>query len=121
MIYNIKQDLKRLWDDTCSIYIYSKTINESTKRTEFGETLIYSNEPCKLSFNSNTLNNITEVDHVSEDYQDAKLFIDNELDIPMGSKVVVIRGERTFTYKVGEIAVFTSHQELRLTLFDRWV
>lgn len=119
MIYNIKKDLRRLWDDTCSIYVYEKTTNESTKRTEFGETMIYSNEPCKLSFN--TLNNINEVDHVGEDYQDAKLFIDNELYIPMGSKVVVTRGARTFTYKVGEIAVFVSHQELRLTLFDRWV
>lgn len=118
MIYNIKKDLRRLWDDTCSIYVYEKTTNESTKRTEFGETMIYQDIPCKLSFEA--LNTVNQVFHADDKSQNVKLFLDNELEIPTGSKVVVMRGENSFTYKVGSIGMFCSHQELRLTTFDRW-
>lgn len=119
MRYNLKQDLALMWDDTCDIYSCDKSINASTKRTEFTEELIYSNVACKLSFT--TFDPTTGTVHVDEQSQSAKLFLDNELNIPMGSKVVVTRGERTYSYRVGEIGLFPSHQELRLTLLERWV
>lgn len=111
--------LQKLWNDTCSIYTYGKTVNSTTKRTEFAESLLYENQPCKLSFE--TLTSTSEADHAPSIAQGVKLFIDVGLSIPDGSKVVITRGLNTFTYKSsGEPGIFTNHQEINLELFEGW-
>lgn len=116
----VKDILKRLWLDTCNVYIQEKVKNEITKRTEFVEILIIENEPCKLSFNS-----ITSADNsnnVSSVNQSITIFIDNELKIPSGSKIVVTRQNQNFIYKQsGQPRLFTNHQEIKLELFEGWV
>lgn len=113
----VKKALQRMWKDTCSVYVQKKKKNESTQRTEFVEVALFENQPCKLSFES--LTTTTETNHAPSVTQGAKLFIDNELAIPSGSKIVVKRKEKTFTYKSsGEPGVFTNHQEISLDLFE---
>ena len=114
-----KKALQSLWTDKCSVYTYSKTLNELTKRTEFGETLLYSNIPCKLSFDSLATTN-SSGDHVDEKTQNVKLFLDETMLIPIGSKVVVTRGKNTFIYKVIGSGIFHNHQEVKLTIFEGW-
>jgi len=114
-----KKALQTLWTDTCSIYTYSKTLNELTKRTEFSETLLYSNIPCKLSFDSLATTN-SSGDHVDSKTQNVILFTDNLIVIPVGSKVVVTREQNIFAYKVVGLGMFHNHQEVKLTLFDGW-
>ena len=116
---NTKEALQKLWNDTCSVYTYGKTVNATTKRTEFAETLLYDNQPCKLSFES--LSATAEDNHAPRITQGVKLFVDNLLSIPDGSKVVITRGSNTFTYKSsGEPGIFTNHQEINLELFEGW-
>lgn len=115
----VKKALKKLWKDSCTVYIHSKKRNEQTKLTEFVETALFENEPCKLSFES--LTTISETAHAPSKRQGAKLFLDNELSIPSGSKIVVTREDKTFEYKKsGEPGMFTHHQEIPLELFDGW-
>lgn len=116
---NHKKALQILWRDTCSVYIQDKKVNAFNKRTEFTETALFENQPCKLSFE--TLSSPTQAEHVSALSQSVKLFLDNNLSVPAGSKVVVLRNGKTFTYKAsGEPGVFTDHQEIPLELFEGW-
>lgn len=115
----VEKALKKLWRDICTVYVQTETINEVTKRTEFIESPIIENEICKLSFNS--LNSAELQDNVSSISQSITLFISNKVNIPSGSKIVITRGENTFTYKnSGEPKIFTHHQEIKLELFERW-
>lgn len=53
--------------------------------------------------------------------QAVKLFLSPELTVPPGSKVVVRRSDREFTYtRSGEPGVFSNHQEILLTEFKGW-
>lgn len=115
----VKDALRKLWNDTCNVYIQEKTINEINKRTEFVETLVIENEPCKLSFNSlNTVENINNAPSIT---QTITIFLDNELEIPSGSKIVVTRQNKQFVYKQsGQPRLFSNHQEIKLELFERW-
>ena len=115
----VKKALQKLWTDTCSVYVQDKKKNESTKRTEFVEVALFKNQPCKLSFES--LTTTTESNNAPVVTQGVKLFIDNELSIPSGSKIEVTRKNKTFVYKSsGEPGVFTYHQEINLELFEGW-
>lgn len=116
---NQKKALQRFWKDVCSVFIQDKKVNEVTKRTEFVETALFENQPCKLSFE--TLTSISETDHAPSVTQGVKLFLDNEYSVPAGSKIVVVRNQKTFTYKAsGEPGVYTNHQEIPLELFEGW-
>lgn len=115
----VKKALQTLWNDSCTVYVQAKTQNPNNKRTEFVETVLFENQPCKLSFES--LNSASENGNVSTITQSAKLFLDNELSVPSGSKIVVKRAENTFAFKKsGEPGIFTYHQEIPLVLFDGW-
>ena len=116
---NTLSALQKLWNDTCSVYTKAKSTNQTTKRTEFTEAVVFENQPCKLSFE--TLTSTNEIDHAPSVGQGAKLFISNLLSIPAGSKIVVTRSGSTYTYKQsGEPGVFTYHQEISLELFEGW-
>jgi hypothetical protein len=111
--------LQTLWNDTCTVYVQEKVQNPNNKRTEFVETVLFENEPCKLSFES--INTTSENGNISAVTQSVKLFLDNMLSVPSGSKIVVKRANNTFTYKKsGEPGIFTYHQEIPLELFDGW-
>ena len=147
---NQKKALQRFWKDVCSVFIQDKKVNEVTKRTEFVETALFENQPCKLSFE--TLTSSSETDHAPSVTQGVKLFLDNEHSVPAGSKIVVVRNSdeiesslvvsdeerkaierfasaeitvepinKTFIYKAsGEPGVYTNHQEIPLVLFEGW-
>lgn len=107
--------LERLWKDICTIYKKEKIKNEQTKITEFSEVAIFEDIPCKLSFES--LNSNSD-DNVATISQSVKLFLNPQIIIPSGCKIVVRRfnlPEREFIYsKSGEAGVFTNHQEIPL-------
>ena len=117
---NRKNILASLWQDKCTIYVQTASKNQTTKRTEFTETALVTDEPCKLSFNSaDTIvsieNNVSALD------QTVKLFMSNETTVPAGSKVAVTRAGKTYHYRSsGEPKAFTFHQEIGLEIDERW-
>lgn len=116
---NRKNALKTLWNDSCTVYVQTSVKNPNNKRTEFVETILFENQPCKLSFES--LSTTTQNSHAPAITQGAKLFLDNALSVPAGSKIVVARADKTFTFaRSGEPGVFMYHQEIPLTLFEGW-
>ena len=111
--------LQKLWNDTCTVYVQTKKQNPENKRTEFVEEVLFENQPCKLSFESIT--SASESNHTATVSQSAKLFLDKLLSVPSGSKIVISRDGKTFTFaNSGEPGVFTFHQEISLVKFDGW-
>lgn len=108
-----------LWKGTCTIYIRQEKQNPVNKRTEFDEIPVYTDEPCKLSFE--TLTTTAENGTAATVTQKTKLFIAPEIEIPAGSKITVTQNGKTADYEQsGEPGMFTNHQEVMLDLFKGW-
>ena len=111
--------LRRLWKGRCSVYIRKTKINEANGCNEPYEELLFSDEPCRLSFSS--LASTPETDEAARIQQTTKLFIAAGLDIPAGSKIIVTQAGETQTYsRSGEPAFYSTHQEIMLASFKRW-
>lgn len=107
--------LKQLWIGKATIYEYQGVTDPDTKQTKNELVTIVRNEPCRLSYSSesttNTANGIPQVVQVT------KLFISNLIPIQAGSKIEVTQHGVTNTYKrSSEPSVFTNHQEIVVTL-----
>ena len=118
VVMNREKALKMLWRDRCTVMVRQRQTDPITKLTDFVETVVLENQPCKLSFETLAA---TSDGNVAAATQSVKLFLDKDVDIPAGSKIIVTRGKRTFTYaKSGEPGVFTYHQEIQLEKWKRW-
>lgn len=119
MVINQKKALEMLWKGTCNVIVRQEVINPINKRTEFNEVVVYSNRPCKLSFER--LTTTTENNNAALVTQGVKLFLSPAVDIPPGSKITVTQnGQITDYERSGEPAVYGNHQEVPLELFKGW-
>jgi hypothetical protein len=116
---NRKKVLQLLWKDKCTVYAVENVKNEQNKRMEQVERVLFTDEPCKLSFSSLAVT--SEADHAPVIVQSVKLFLDNDKEVPAGSKIEVTRLGKTLTYKSsGKPGYFYEHQEIPLEPFERW-
>ena len=121
MVSAQRKALERMWRDRCTIIRKVKATDPKTKLTDFSETPLVENQPCKLSFENLST---TDENHVATMAQAVKLFLSPDVVIPPGCKIVVHRFnklEREFIYsQSGEAGVFSNHQEITLALWDGW-
>ncbi len=118
MVNRHRQALERLWKDRCWVYTQEEVTDPSTKLTDFQEKPLFEDQPCKLSFSTLSANAGDELPVVA---QAVKLFLSPELTVPPGSKIVIKRADREFTYtRSGEPGIFSNHQEILLTEFKGW-
>ena len=127
--------IESLYSGRCTISIKSKQFNQTTKQTEFVDTVLIENQPCRLSYlnlypsegnvqRGSISNNVSskERDRFYVKYQTIKLFISPLVNVPPGSKIAVTQNNQTQVYKSsGQPAVYTNHQEIELELFDEVV
>lgn len=115
---NTRKAIERMYIGECSVFEYGKITDEKTKLTKQGEVCVYKKIPCKLSFSSSP---VTDTNGVTIKEQQVKLFLAPELVIKPGAKIVVTQNGTTDEYKSsGKPAVYGSHQEINLELFERW-
>ena len=118
MVSAQRKALERLWKDRCTIYTQEKVKDPTTKLTDFEEKPLLQDQPCKLSFETLTSSTGDPVATVS---QSVKLFISPDVVIKAGSKIIVTQHGRTTEYSnSGVPAVYPTHQEIMLTLFNGW-
>lgn len=114
----VRAALERLWKDRCSIFVQKQVTDSDTHLTDFEETPLLQNQPCKLSFETLTSTSGDELPTVA---QSVKLFLSPDVVVPAGCKIVVTRRNKPDTpltfAKSGEAGVFTDHQEIILTLW----
>jgi len=121
MVNAHRKALEWMWKDRCTVYVQEEHTDPDTNLTDFRETPLFEDLPCKLSFESLTA---ASEGHTAAIAQGVKLFLSPDVVIPAGCKIVVKRFnqlEREFTYsQSGEAGVFTNHQEITLTLWKGW-
>ena len=119
VLANTKKAIESLYLGVCTVYIHEKHLDPLTKQTNFTETAIITDQPCRLSYSQISPN--TETDKISQQHQVIKLFIDSSLDIPAGCKIIVTQNNKTQAYKSSGVpAVYRYHQEIELEIFERW-
>ena len=112
----IKAPCESLYGGRCDIYEYQSTdgIVDSTK-----EVKVYSEIPCRLSYKSIISSDQSETVNILN--QVIKLFLSPDVEVKEGSKIVVNQNCKTQDYYCSGVpAVYSSHQEIELTLERKW-
>ncbi len=113
-----KQAMEALYDDECTVTVFTPTIDENTGITETVETVLYENIPCRISFDANAA--VADGEAPGMD-RDATLFIAPDVEIPAGSKISVTRQDETTDYhRSGVPAMYATHQEIKLKLYEEY-
>lgn len=96
-----------------------KVRNEQTKLTSVEDVVVLLNQPCKLSFES--VAPVQQSETAAAVSQTVKLFLAPDVMISPGSKLTVTQNGVTGDYtRSGVAAVYPTHQEIMLELFERW-
>lgn len=96
-----------------------KVRNEQTKLTSVEDVVGLLNQPCKLSFES--VAPVQQSETAAAVSQTVKLFLAPDVMISPGSKLTVMQNGVTGDYtRSGVAAVYPTHQEIMLELFERW-
>ncbi len=115
-----RKRVENLYTGFCSVYVLDTVRDPDTKQSKQSERLLFENQPCRISYESNSTTLKTN-DTVYEKPQSLKLFIAPELNIKAGSKIIVNQNGRTETYKSSGIPrMYITHQEIALEVFERW-
>ena len=112
--------IKSLWQGKCTVTVRNNdTTDENTGRVVVGEVDTYTDEPCRISFD--TVNATQPENNAANIVQSITLFIDCAVVIPEGSKITVTQNGATAVYeKSGKPAVYSTHQEIPLEIFKGW-
>lgn len=90
-----------------------------SKLTKTEPVVVLEDQPCKLSFE--TLKSAVRTDSAATVTQITKLFVSPDVSIRAGSKITVTQDGVTTDYtRSGVSAVYPTHQEIVLDLFERW-
>lgn len=112
--------IKSLWRGKCTVTVRNNdTTDENTGRVVVGVVDTYTDEPCRISFD--TVNATQPENNAANIVQSITLFIDRAVVIPEGSKITVTQNGATAVYeKSGKPAVYSTHQEIPLEIFKGW-
>lgn len=112
-----RKALESTYEGRATVVEYQK-IKDEYGLTSFQEVTVLEDQPCKLSFETLTSNSGDPVATIS---QGVKLFLSPDVEIKAGSKIIVTQHGRTTEYSnSGVPAVYPTHQEIMLTLFNGW-
>lgn len=90
-----------------------------SKLTKREPVTVLENQPCRLSFE--TIKATEQSDSVAAIAQVTKLFVSPDVSIKPGSKLTVLQNNVTTDYTCSGVpAVYPTHQEIMLELFERW-
>lgn len=112
--------IKSLWRGKCTVTVRNNdTTDENTGRVVVGKVDTYTDEPCRISFD--TVNATQPENNAANIVQSITLFIDRAVVIPEGSKITVTQNGAIAVYeKSGKPAVYSTHQEIPLEIFKGW-
>lgn len=114
----MKAALERGYIGTMDVYEYTQTTSTTTHRTSASETKVLQAIPCRLSHSQNGQ---TSGDAAASVTQTIRVFFDPAYSIKPGSKLVITQNGITGAYKHSGIeAVYDTHKEVNLDVFERW-
>lgn len=112
----LKKHANSLYDGTCTI---TEFVSSAGAINNTVATVVDENVPCRLSYSSKP--SATQTATATAVGQTIKLFLSTDIVVKSGSRIVVTQAGKTNNYVAsGEPAVYMSHQEVELTLKERW-
>lgn len=118
-ILKARKAVESLYDGICLVIEYRKEKNEQTKLMEWQEVTVLEEQPCRLSFDQNQP--VSQSASAAAKDQRIKLFLAPEIKIKPGSKIVVTQNGVIAEYTYSSVpAVYVTHQEILLELFEGW-
>ncbi len=118
-ILNARRVVEALYTGTCTITERRKGRDEKTKLTGTREEAVLEGQPCRLSFE--TLKTTGSASPAAGISQAVKLFLAPEIEVKPGSRITVTQNGVTTDYqRSGVPAVYPTHQEILLELFEGW-
>lgn len=119
MVKKARKALESMYEGTCDI-VEHKKVKKSNGATVFEDVKLLEKEPCRLSFKTITSTNPTDTG-ASALKQTTTLFINPDVKIAPGSKIIVTQNNVTTEYKQSsEPAMYDTHQEIILDIFKEW-
>ncbi|MBQ8765408.1 MAG: hypothetical protein IJZ16_01255 [Clostridia bacterium] len=114
----VRKAVESLYDGVCTITEYQK-IKKENKSTAFSEVVVLENQPCRMSHK--TVNSTTPTDTANAVTQSIVVYLSPDIVVKPGSKLTITQNNVTNDYKCsGKPAVYSSHQEIPLELFEGW-
>ena len=114
-----RKAIEAMYTGTCDVIVYEK-VKRPNKTTGMEEKALHEYVPCRVSYQSSSIIE-TQENLAGAKGQLVKVFIAPELEIPAGSKIIITQDGLTVEYKASsERAHYPTHQEINLTLFDKW-
>lgn len=107
------------YDGFCTVTEHQQVTDERSRLTTHKDVVVIQDQACHLSFK--TIKSADQSDTAAAVTQITKLFIAPEITIRPGSKITVVQSGTTGEYThSGVPAVYDTHQEIILELFERW-
>lgn len=114
----MRKAMESMYDDTCDVIEHQKVKDPVAKKTGFSDVPVLLAQPCRISYKSIPATGDGNTASVS---QEIKLFISPDVVIKEGSKIEVTHKGVTTAYKrSSKAAIYDTHQEITLELFDGW-
>lgn len=114
-IQKAREEFEKMYDGICTITQKGKSVDPITHKTTYRDSVVYENEPCRLSEKSVAATSQGIVAGVTKEMV---LFIAPELDIKPGSKITITQNGKTEDYeRSGEPITHKTHQEIVLSLW----
>lgn len=114
----VKKAVDSLYDGRCTITEYQK-VKKKNKSTGFEEVVVLIDQPCRMSYKS--VNPTSKTDTASAVTQSIVVYLSSDIVVKPGSKLTITQNNVTNDYKSsGKPAVYSSHQEIPLVLFEGW-
>lgn len=117
----MRAELEKLYEGRCDIVEY-QSYKKENGATSFHEVTVFSDVPCRVSFgNLGNTNAATSTGVAVAIEQTIKLFINPDITIKAGSKIIVTQNGETAEYKNANPPMrYSTHQEIILDYFKRW-
>lgn len=118
ILVKTRKAIESLYDGKCTISEYRKSKRENGS-TGFSEAIVNEGISCRLSFKS--INSANSGASASALTQSIKVFLAPEVEVKPGSKLTITQNGVTTAYKAsGKPAIYSTHQEIILELFEGW-
>jgi hypothetical protein len=114
-----KKVLEGTYDGVATVIEHQKVRDEGTKLTGYEDVTVLEGQPCRLSFSS--IKTAVQSESAASISQTIKLFLSPDVTIKPGSKITVTQSGVTNDYTCSGVpAVYRTHQEIMLDLFEGW-